>query len=115
MQEKVHLLRFGCNDTQAFRKLLLEGSHMKKCRDRVAQKPRRRLVVAAGGSPRAFCDLLGTAAFRSTQDAWSTRLLEDSELFDAVAVLGIEAKRMPFVRVLLANVSEPLKKPNPYS
>lgn len=33
VQEKVHLLRFGCNDTQAFRKLLLEGSHMKKCRD----------------------------------------------------------------------------------
>lgn len=31
--EKVHLLRFGCNDTEAFRKLLLEGTHMKRCRD----------------------------------------------------------------------------------
>ena len=39
---------------------------------------------------------MSTAAFRSTQDAWSTRVLEDSELFDAVAVLGIEAKRVPF-------------------
>merc|ERR1712060_577183 len=31
--EKVHLLRFGCNDTEAFRRLLLEGVHMKRCRD----------------------------------------------------------------------------------
>jgi len=31
-QEEVHLLRFGCNDTVSFRKLLLEGCHMRKCR-----------------------------------------------------------------------------------
>mmetsp|Transcript_68192 Transcript_68192/g.177004 ORF Transcript_68192/g.177004 Transcript_68192/m.177004 type:complete len:793 (+) Transcript_68192:34-2412(+) len=33
VEEKVHILRFGCNATEEFRELLLFGPHMRFCRD----------------------------------------------------------------------------------
>jgi len=31
--EKVYMLRFGCNDTEGFRRMLLDGPHLHACRD----------------------------------------------------------------------------------
>lgn len=53
---------------------------------------------------------MGKEPFRRAQDAWSERLLRDPRFFDAVAVLGPGAERVPFLSALVANVSEPLDK-----
>ncbi len=42
------------------------------------------------------------------QDAWAESLIVDDRFFDAVAVLGTEQQRRPFLSALLANVSKPL-------
>ncbi|CAE7948012.1 unnamed protein product [Symbiodinium sp. KB8] len=44
----------------------------------------------------------------SARDAWSERLISEEKFCDAVAVLGPEGERFPFVRALLANLSDPL-------
>ena len=47
--------------------------------------------------------------FRTAQDAWSERLITQERFCDAVAVLGPDGStRVPFIRALLANLSEPL-------
>eukprot|EP00928_Gymnodinium_smaydae_P023652 TRINITY_DN19438_c0_g1_i1.p1 TRINITY_DN19438_c0_g1~~TRINITY_DN19438_c0_g1_i1.p1 ORF type:complete len:470 (-),score=40.00 TRINITY_DN19438_c0_g1_i1:117-1472(-) len=49
-------------------------------------------------------------AFEKVQDAWALKLISDQDLCDAVAVLGHEAVRVPFLSALLANISSPLKQ-----
>jgi len=48
------------------------------------------------------------APFLQAQDAWSERLISEEKFCDTVAVLGPEGERFPFVRALLANLSDPL-------
>ncbi|CAE7598212.1 btbd6a [Symbiodinium natans] len=46
--------------------------------------------------------------FKQAQDRWSERLLSEERFADAVAILGAEGQRVPFIRAHLAALSEPL-------
>ena len=48
-------------------------------------------------------------AFKQAQNRWRETLISDEDLCDAVAFLGPERRRVPFVRALLATISQPLK------
>lgn len=48
-------------------------------------------------------------AFKQAQDRWCERLISDEDLCDAVALVGPECHRVPFIRAHLAALSEPLK------
>ena len=48
-------------------------------------------------------------AFQEAQEKWCEGLLSQEALCDAVAILGPEQHRKPFIRALLANLSEPLR------
>ena len=54
-------------------------------------------------------DLAMAEAFKQTQDKWCETWLTDEDLFDAVAVVGPERQRVPFIRTHLATISKPLK------
>lgn len=47
--------------------------------------------------------------FAQAQEKWSESLLSEEVYCDAVAILGLEAQRVPFIRPLLACLSQPLK------
>lgn len=47
--------------------------------------------------------------FKQTQDKWCETWLTDEDLCDAVAVVGPERQRVPFIRAHLATISKPLK------
>ena len=53
-------------------------------------------------------DRWGEGKFRRAQDRWAERLISEEKFSDAVAILGPEEKRVPFVRAHLAALSEPL-------
>lgn len=48
-------------------------------------------------------------AFQEAQEKWCEGLLSQEALCDAVAILGAEHHRKPFIRALLANLSEPMR------
>ena len=48
-------------------------------------------------------------AFKEAQDRWCENLISDADLCDAVAVVGPECQRVPFIRAHLATISKPLK------
>ena len=48
-------------------------------------------------------------AFKQTQNDWCETWLTDADLYDAVAVVGPERQRIPFIRAHLATISKPLK------
>ena len=52
---------------------------------------------------------LAMEAFKQAQDRWCERLISDEDLCDAVALVGPERHRVPFIRAHLATLSEPLK------
>eukprot|EP00438_Fugacium_kawagutii_P016623 Skav205643 [mRNA] locus=scaffold458:89796:91127:+ [translate_table: standard] len=47
--------------------------------------------------------------FRLAQDRWSESLISDEDLCDAVALVGSERRRVPFIRAHLATLSKPLR------
>ena len=47
--------------------------------------------------------------FAQAQEKWSQSLLTEEVYCDAVAIVGSEAQRVPFIRPLLACLSQPLK------
>ena len=47
--------------------------------------------------------------FKEAQDKWCESLISDADLCDAVAVVGPESQRVPFIRAHLATISKPLK------
>eukprot|EP00438_Fugacium_kawagutii_P030939 Skav233222 [mRNA] locus=scaffold1215:94379:95815:+ [translate_table: standard] len=46
--------------------------------------------------------------FKAVQDKWSERLISEEKFSDAVAILGPEGRKVPFIRAHLAALSEPL-------
>eukprot|EP00435_Cladocopium_sp_Y103_P021746 s1161_g5.t1 len=58
-----------------------------------------------------FCKatLAMSKAFKQTQDKWRETWLTDKDLCDAVAVVGPERQHVPFIRPLLATISQPLR------
>ena len=48
-------------------------------------------------------------ALKQAQDKWRETWLRDEDLCDAVAVVGPERQRVPFIRAHLATISQPLK------
>ena len=64
--------------------------------------------VAAGRQDRR-AEELRSDVFKQTQDQWCESWMSDGDLCDAVALVGPQGHRVPFIRAPLAAISKPLK------